>query len=118
MLLVYTVCLGCMSALPHEVMLEMILKLSSVDAPTNWQDLARQYELSEQEITELATTETERPASALIHRMVKAGVTIKVLVFFLKNIKREDVVEVLRKARAWSSEEDLPAELKHPSMSI
>jgi hypothetical protein len=102
---------GSMSALPHEVMLEMILKLSSVDAPTNWEDLARQYDLSEQEIIELATTETERPASALIHRMVRAGVTVKVLVSFLKNIKREDVVEVLKKARVWSSEEDIPAEL-------
>jgi hypothetical protein len=110
---------GSMSALPHEVMLEMILKLSSVDAPTNWEDLARQYDLSEQEIIELATTETERPASALIHRMVRAGVTVKVLVSFLKNIKREDVVEVLKKARVWSSEEDIPAELtKSLSMAV
>lgn len=109
---------GSMSALPHEVMLEVILKLNAQDAATDWRDLARQYEMTEEEIEVLGTRETEGPASALLHRMVRAGVTVNTLVSFLKNVNRGDVVDVLRKARIWSSEEDIPAAIKTIRMSI
>ena len=101
-----------MTQLPHEVMLEIILRLNAENAVADWRELAKQYEMTEVEIDELASTGSEQPASALLHRMVRAGLTVKLLVTYLKNISREDIVEVLRKANIWSSEEDLQQEGK------
>ncbi|XP_062517919.1 uncharacterized protein LOC134193135 isoform X2 [Corticium candelabrum] len=108
---------GSMTQLPHEVMLEIILRLNAENAVADWRELAKQYEMTEVEIDELASTGSEQPASALLHRMVRAGLTVKLLVTYLKNISREDIVEVLRKANIWSSEEDLQQEGKRNHIS-